>query len=145
MACRTSRPAATGAAASARRLILGSGLAAAAAVSLAQWAFAVAATRDVGHTAAGTSQGRFNAINVADTGKLVLLAGFVTAVTNTARRADMAPRWLRGAAVALAVLLSFGGAAFLVDSAVLTAVLYVSLPLLLWAGVTAFLVGLRAR
>jgi hypothetical protein len=58
----------------------------------------------------------------------------------------MAPRWLRTVGVALAVLLPFGGAAFLVDSAVLTAMLYVSLPLLLvWAGATAFLVGLRAR
>ena len=84
-------PSATGAAASARRLILASGLAGAV-VSLAQWAFAVAATRDVGHTAAATSQTLFNAINVADTAKLVLLAvhrprlaaAFVSVVTANA-------------------------------------------------------------
>jgi hypothetical protein len=138
-------PAATAASTPARRLVTGTGLAAAL-VSLLQLAFAVVATRDVGHTAAPTSQALFHAINVADTVKLVLLAVFVAAVTSSARRVDMAPRWVQVVALVLAVLLPLGGGAFLVDSAVLTAMLYTSLPLLLvWTGATALVVGLRAH
>ena len=98
-----------------------------------------------GH-AAGTSAALFHAINLADTAKLVLLAGFTGAVTLAASGAGMAPRWLRALTAVLVVLLPVGGAAFLVDNRVLTAALYASLPLLLvWVGSTAFVVGRRAH
>jgi len=107
---------------------------------------AVAATRDVEHTAASSSRVLFQGINVADTVKLVLLAAFVATATYAARRAGSTPRWLQWVAVAVVALLPLGGAAFLVDNAVLTAALYASLPLLLlWTGATAYVVGLCAR
>jgi hypothetical protein len=112
----------------------------AAGVSLLQVAFAVVATRDVAATAPGTVRGLFQAINVADTGKLLLLAGFVAAATALASRAGLAPGWVRALAVVLTVLLPLGGASFLLPAGVLTAMLVASLPLLLvWVGATAVL------
>jgi hypothetical protein len=58
----------------------------------------------------------------------------------------MVGRRTRVLTAVLVVALPIGGAAFVVDNAVLTAVLYVSLPLLLlWVGVITWRVGLRAR
>src|SRR5215218_5561048 len=72
--------------------------------------------------------------------------GLVATATYAARRAGSSPRWLQWVAVAVVALLPLGGAAFLLDNAVLTAALYASLPLLLlWTGATAYVVGLCAR
>jgi len=137
-------PVATQASSALRRVVVGSGLAAAA-VSLIQVAFAAAAVHDASSAAASTSAALFNAINLADTVKLVLLAVFAGAVTVAAARAGICPRWVRGMTVILVVLLPFGGAAFIVHTAVLTAMLYASLPLLLaWAASTAWYIGRRA-
>jgi hypothetical protein len=66
--------------------------------------------------------------------------------TAAAARAGMVGRWTRVLTAVIVVALPIGGAAFVVDNAVLTAVLYVSLPLLLlWVGVITWRVGLRAR
>jgi hypothetical protein len=74
-----------------------------------------------------------------------LIAGFVVLATSAAASAGMAPRWLRLLGWALAALLPLGGAAFLVDSGILTAALFASPPLLLlWAGAVALIVGRRA-
>jgi hypothetical protein len=138
-------PFATGTTGRLRVAVIGSGIAAAL-VSLTQVAFALLAVTGAEENAAATSQRWFDAINTADTVKLVLLAVFVTAATIAAHRAGMAPRWHRALAIVLAVLLPLGGAAFLVENAVLSATLYVSLPLLLvWAGATGFLVGRAAK
>jgi hypothetical protein len=137
-------PSATGASGRRRRTVaaLGSG---AAVVSFLQVAVAVVAVTGAEHDSAATSARLLDAINVADSLKLVLLAGFAAAATTAAARAGMLPRWVRGVAAVVVVLLPLGGAAFLVPSPVLTAMLYASLPLLLvWAGTTAFLVGRRA-
>jgi hypothetical protein len=138
-------PTATHAASTLRRVIVCSGLAAAA-VSLIQVAFAAAAVHSASSAAASTSAALFNAINVADTVKLVLLAVFAGVVTLAATRAGICPRWVRVMTAILVVLLLFGGAAFLAHTAVLTAMLYASLPLLLaWAASTSWYVGRRAR
>lgn len=138
-------PAATAATAGLRRTVIGLGCSAAL-VSFLQVAFAFAAVRGADHDTAAASAGLFDAINVADTVKLVLLAGFVVAVTLAAARAGMAPRWMRAMTIVLVALLPLGGAAFLVANPILTAMLYASLPLLLaWAAAVALVVGRRAR
>jgi hypothetical protein len=137
-------PAATRTTGTLRRAVVGTGLAAAV-VSLAQVGFALTAVTGADTATAGTSNTLFDAINRADTVKLVLLAAFIATATTAARRGGLARRWLVALAVVTAVLLPLGGAAFLVDFRVLTAALYVSLPLLLaWAGAIAFSVGRRA-
>lgn len=128
-----------------RFTIVLAGLAAAAA-SLAQLSFAIAATRDVANTAAGTSRAFFSAINVTDTAKLMLLAVFVAAVTLALKNVGIAPRWLTAAAALLVVLLPLGGASFVVSASVLVAALYVSLPLLLvWVAGTSGVIARRYR
>jgi hypothetical protein len=67
---------------------------AAATVSLAQFGLALAAVHDVAGQAPTTSHTLFQTINIADTGKLVLLAGFVGAATLAASRAGTARRAL---------------------------------------------------
>ncbi len=72
--------------------------------------------------------------------KLVLIAGFAATATLAARRTGMAPIWV------IVPLLPIGGAAFLVDNAVLTALLTASLPLLLvWAAAISIAVARRAH
>ncbi|MGY1722177.1 hypothetical protein [Blastococcus sp. SYSU DS0533] len=71
------------------------------------------------------------AIDRADGAKLVALAVFAIAATVLARRARLGERWLVVAARALAPLLLTGATSFVVPSALLSATLYVSLPLLL--------------
>ncbi|MFL6135917.1 MAG: hypothetical protein ACJ72A_24140 [Nocardioidaceae bacterium] len=124
-------------------IILGS---AAALVSCVQVAFAVAGVSGAPHDEAGTSAALLDAIDVADTAKLVLLAGFAATATVAAAREGMVPRWVRALTTVLVVLLPVGGLAFLVDSAALTGMLYASLPLLLaWAAAIAYFVGRRAH
>ena len=138
-------PAATSASAGLSRVVKASGLAAAL-VSLLQVAFAVTAVGTAPSAAAGTSELLFDDLNLADTGKLILLAVFAAATTVAAVRAGMVGRWTRRLTAALVVALPIGGAAFVVANPVLTAVLYASLPmLLLWAGVIAWQVGRRAH
>jgi len=92
----------------------------------------------------------FHAVNVADTVKLVLLAVAIAAATRLASAARALPGWVRGLGYALAPVLVIGGAAFVVDSDALSAVLAASLVLLLlWVGAVTYAVtregGLRPR
>jgi hypothetical protein len=138
-------PAATSASRGLSRLVTAAG-GAAALVSLLQVAFAVAAVVTAPSAAAGTSERLFDDLNLADTVKLVLLAVFAAASTVAAARAGIVGRWTRMLTTALVVALPIGGAAFVVANPVLTAVLYVSLPLLLvWAAAIAWQVGRRAH
>jgi hypothetical protein len=138
-------PVATRATHTLRSAVTAFGLAAAAA-SVVQFSLAIAATSNVGATAAATSRAVFQAINVTDTVKLLLLAAFVGAATAAARDSTAAPRWLTVLALALVVLLPLGGAAFLASSTVLTPALYGSLPLLLiWVGATSAVVSRRTH
>ena len=122
-----------------------SGLAAAA-VSLVQTALTLVAVARADSDTPGTTASLVDAVDVADTVKLVLLSVFVAAVTLAARRAGMLPRWMSGVAIALVVLLPLGGASFLVTNGLLATLLIVSLPvLLLWAGTVALVVGRRAQ
>jgi hypothetical protein len=115
---------------------------AAAAVSLVQFGFAVAVAHDITGTDADTARAWFRAINYADTLKLVLLAAFVTVVTEAAGRVGAAPRWLRVLGRVLAPLLVLGGLAFVVDNALLDVLLEISLVILLvWAGTSAWRIG----
>ena len=138
-------PAATLASTRLRRAVkvLGS---AAALVSFLQVAFAVAGVSGAPHDRDVTSASLLDAINAADTVKLMLLAGFTATATVAAARAGMLPRWARALTPVLVVLLPLGGLAFLIDSAALTGMLDASLPLLLvWAASTAFFVGRQAH
>jgi hypothetical protein len=73
----------------------------------------------------------FNAINKADTIKLILLAVFAGAASWAASRNGALPRWVAWLGAVTVVFLVAGGPAFLVKSAVLNVALDVSLPLLL--------------
>jgi hypothetical protein len=138
-------PAATRAPALLRRSVTGFGTLAAL-VSFLQVAFAVAGVSTAPHTDAATSAALLDSINVADTVKLLLLAGFAVAATVAATAGGMLPRWVRTLTAVLVVLLPLGGLAFIIESGVLTAMLYASLPLLLaWAATLGFFVGRRAH
>lgn len=123
------------------RAVSGFGLGAAA-VSLAQAGLGVVITRDVAGTQADTSRALFQAINLADSAKLLLLGGFVAAGTQLMRRSGAAPSWLCALGYALAPLLPLSGAAFVVDNGALDAALVVSLLLLLaWVAAVAVAVA----
>jgi hypothetical protein len=110
---------------------------AAAVVSFVQVDLAAFATRNVAGTTASTSKHLFQAINYADTVKLVLLAGFVGLLTNAIVAAEAGARRYRIFGWVAAASLILGGMDFIVDNAVLSAVLEVSLILLLiWAGIS---------
>lgn len=131
---------AAGRADASRTVFLGAGLAAAA-VSLIQYAMEIALNRvaDGGHVA--TSASLFHAVNTADTVKLVLLGLAIAAATRLAAGAHAFPRWLSVLGYALLPILVVGGAAFVVPSDALSAVLAVSLLLLLlWVGAVTFTV-----
>ena len=125
-------------------LILAAGLAAAA-VSLIQYAMEIGLNRaaDGGHVSASATL--FHAVNIADTVKLVLLAVAVAAATRLAAGSQVFPRWLQSLGYALAPILVIGGAAFIVTSDALSAVLAVSLLLLLvWVAAVAVVVTRRS-
>jgi hypothetical protein len=125
------------------RTIKASGVAAAI-VSLLQVGLAAVAVATASSASAGTSERLFDALNRADTLKLILLAVFVTSATVAASRAGVVGRWTRALTAALAVALPVGGLAFVIDHSALTATLYASLPLLLtWAGAIAWHFGRR--
>jgi hypothetical protein len=113
-----------------RRLFVAAGVGAAA-VSLLQLALEIGLNRAADAGKVSTSAALFHAVNIADTVKLVLLAVSVAAATHLAARTHALPRWLRGLGYALAPILIIGGAAFVITSDALSAVLAVSLLLLL--------------
>jgi len=117
-----------------RRVMLVAGVLAAA-VSFLQVAFMIAIYVHVDqHGSADGTRTLFNAINEADTVKLILLAVFVGAASFAASRNGALPRWVTWTGAVTVVFLAVGGLAFLIKSGVLNAVLDVSLPLLLlWA------------
>ena len=117
-----------------RKLMLAAGVLAAA-VSFLQVAFMIGIYVHVGqHGSADGTRALFNAINKADTIKLILLAVFVGAASWAAARNGALPRWVAWLGAVTVVFLVVGGLAFLVNSGVLNLALDVSLPLLLlWA------------
>ena len=138
-------PAATSASAAIGRLIRAAGIAAAL-VSLLQVAFAAVAVATSSTATASASERLFDDLNVADTVKLTLLAAFAATVTLAAARARMIGRSTGVLTAALVVSLPVGGAAFVIDNPLLTAVLYASLPLLLiWVAALGWQVGRRAH
>ena len=119
-----------------RRVMLGSAVLAAA-VSFLQVIFMISIYRHVGqHGSANGTRTLFNAINKADTAKLILLAVFIGAACYAGSRGAI-PRWLVWVGVAAVLLLVVGALAFIVDSGVLSAALDVSLLLLLWVAAAA--------
>ena len=112
----------------------------AAMVSLAQTCLALVVTRDPGQSSAAVTADLLHLINLADTVKLVLLAAFVASASSVAGSRPM-PAWLRAVSWSLVVLLPAGATAFVIDSSLLTALLTVSLPLLLvWVAAVGTLV-----
>jgi hypothetical protein len=117
-----------------RRVMLAAGVLAAV-VSFLQVAFMIGIYLHVGQQGnANGTRTLFNAINKADTIKLILLAVFVAAASWAASRNGALPRWVVWTGAITAVFLVVGGLAFLARSSVLNVALDVSLPLLLlWA------------
>ena len=117
-----------------RRLMLVAGVLAAV-VSFLQVGFMIGIYVHVGqHGSADGTRTLFNAINKADTVKLILLAVFVGAASWAASRNGALPRWVVWTGAVTVVFLVVGGLAFLFKSRVLNLALDVSLPLLLlWA------------
>lgn len=106
----------------------------------------VALASGVDDAAGATTVGLFHAINYVDSVKLLLLGGLVTVVTLVGRRSGLVPRWLGWAGGFLAPLLPISGTAFLVQSDLLFAALYLSLPLLLvWVTGAAIVVARQRR
>ena len=115
-------------------------------MSLVQFALAVAtAVHVAGHGGASGTRALFDAVNKADTVKLVLLAGFIAAATVAAARPAALPGWLRLEGAVTVPCLVVGGLAFLVDAAALTLVLDLSLLLLLVWAATSVTVLRRPR
>jgi hypothetical protein len=128
-----------------RRVMLVAGILAAV-VSFLQVAFMIAIYVHVGqHGSAGGTRTLFNAINKADTVKLILLAVFVGAASWAASRNGALPRWIIWTGAVTVVFLVVGGLAFLVKSSVLNVALDISLPLLLLWALAASISMLRHR
>jgi hypothetical protein len=101
----------------------------------------VAGQGDAGGTAA-----LFHAVNVADTIKLILLGLAIAAASRMAAAAGAWPTWLRVLGLALLPILIVGGLAFVIDSGALSAVLTVSLLLLLvWVGTVSVTAARASR
>ena len=117
-----------------RRVMLAAGVLAAV-VSFLQVAFMIGIYVHVGQQGgADGTRTLFNAINKADTIKLILLAVFVGAASWAASRNGALPRWVAWLGAVTVVFLVVGGLAFVVKSGMLNLALDVSLPLLLlWA------------
>lgn len=105
---------------------------AAAFVSFVQVGLAIALFAHVDTKGRATdTRSLFNAINKADTVKLILLAFFVGAACLAAHRVSELSRWTFWVGAITVPFLIVGGFAFVVDSDALTAILDLSLPLLL--------------
>lgn len=114
-----------------RRLMLAAAILAAA-VSFLQVGFMIGIYVHVGqHGSAAGTRTLFNAINKADTVKLILLGVFVGAACWAASRGHLLPRWIVWEGAVTVVFLVVGGLTYLVKSGVLNAALDISLPLLL--------------
>jgi hypothetical protein len=134
------------AAAGSRRtmIVLATGLTAAA-VSLIQYGMEIALNRAAANADMSASATLFHGVNIADSVKLVLLAVAIATATRLAGEAQTFPAWLGGLGYALAPTLVVGGAAFVVTSDALSAILAVSLLLLLlWIATVAVVLTLRA-
>ena len=103
----------------------------AATLSWVQVALFVVLLADLDGGDPGRTSALREAIDRVDGVKLVALAVFAVAATIRAHRARLCQRWLVVAAWALAPLLLAGATSFVVASPLLTATLYVGLPLLL--------------
>jgi hypothetical protein len=87
-----------------------------------------------GHGSASGTRGLFNAINKADTVKLILLAIFIAAATIAARRLQAFPRWVLWEGIIAVPVLVLGGLAFVIEAAALDLFLALSLVLVVvWA------------
>jgi hypothetical protein len=129
---------ATGVRAGLRRVVVGTGLAAAT-LSLLQFGLAVVAV--IGIHADTVSRTLRLSIDFVDVVKIALLAAFVWTATTAATRRGAAPQWLRVSAVVLVPLLLVGSAA-LVGVEALDPVLAASLLALLgWAASIGYLVA----
>ncbi len=119
----------------ARSLLLVAGLTAAA-VSLVQVGLESAINRHVATGgSASTTASLFHTVNIADTVKLVLLGVAIAAATRAMQETSAIKRWMRRLGYTLLPILVIGGLAFVVHSAALSAVLDLSLLLLLlWVG-----------
>jgi hypothetical protein len=125
-----------------RRVVIGTGLAAAA-LSVLQFVLAVVAV--TGAPAPTASRSLLLATDFLDVVKIAFLAAFAWLATTAAARAGAAPRWLRVMAAVLAPLLLIGSAALAGVDALLP-VLEVSLLVLLgWAAAIGVLVSRAAR
>lgn len=122
----------------ARTVFLVAGLTAAG-VSLLQFTCEVVLDRHAATSDdASMSATLFHAVNLADTVKLLLLAVAIGAATRAATGARVLPSWLRVLGLATVPALVLGGAAFVVPSDILSAILALSLLLLLaWVAATA--------
>jgi hypothetical protein len=129
-----------------RNLVLGAGLGAAG-VSLVQFGMELALNRHVAnHGDVGGTAALFHAVNVADTIKLILLGVAIAAATRMAAGAGAWPAWLRVLGMALLPILFIGGLAFVIDAGALSAVLTLSLfLLLLWVGAASVTVARATR
>ena len=118
--------------------MLGFGLLATA-VSLLQFALAIATYIHVGgHGSASGTRALFDAINKADTVKLILLGVFIGAATVAAWRSGAFARWVLWEGMVTVPFLVIGGLAFVLTAAALNLVLDLSLLLLLlWAAATS--------
>jgi len=116
---------------SSRTMLVVAGLGAAV-ISLIQFGLEAALNRHVADGGrASTTASLFHAVNIADTVKLILIAVAVLAATRLALVARRLPRWLEVLAYVLAPILVVGAAAFVVNSGALSALLALSLVLLL--------------
>ena len=117
-----------------RRLVLLSGVLAAA-ISFLQVAFMIGINVQAGRPgSADTIKALFDAINTADTVKLIVLAVFVGAASYAGARLGRLPRWVAWEGAVTVICLVVSGLAFQVSSGALNLVLDISLPLLLlWA------------
>jgi hypothetical protein len=133
---------ATGVRGGLRRVVVGTGLAAAT-LSVLQFVLAVAAV--VGEHAAATARTLLLAIDFVDVLKIALLAAFTWVATTAAARAGAAPRWLRATAAVLVPLLLIGSAALAGVDALLPVLAVSLLVLLAWAAAIGVLVSRSAR
>lgn len=109
---------------------------AAAVLSLIQVAILVSVATRTGSLSAATIDQRVGWIDTVDTAKLAALAAFAVVASIAAVASQLTRGWLVPLSVMLAALLVAGGVSFVVSSSLLTAALYLSLPLLLiWVGV----------
>ena len=129
-----------------RTLFLVAGLAAVV-VSLIQVGLEIGLNRHVaGGGGASTTASLFHAVNIADTIKLALLGISVAAGARVASETGLFGRWLVMLGYALLPILIIGGLAFVIHSGALSAVLDLSLVLLLvWVGGVGLVVARRVQ